>query len=416
MNNGVYALPGFMAPAAKNWKSQLLTNEDGSVKLCVYVGKPGTKVYYSLGIPGWKWGFIKDAQYFIDKGYPEDVIKEVSKFADYLDEEVTDLPEGTVVPDMIINGWPVPITESPIEGKVYWILNIPKFILPAGDTEVQISANGKLIKYTITRPDFSIHYNTPYNVPSHSTGEGTTGGGSSVEVLAGGYYIPEVSDDGTLTWTSSSADMPSLPSVSIKNVIKTITEQAIKEALQFTANVVQVDFMCTLACEATLSIASEAPSGTYVVCMPEWFIDMLNQCQHVYMSQSDAITWPQPPTPSTNSDGSFSGSNYVIVRHTRGTESVILTVPTYEAPPLPEQPEMPPMPGATWPPPELEEEEEDPVIYCVRIADTHYAPGERIATLFGIYTPQLLTTHQLSIGSWNTELAEAFDKWNAVLN
>ena len=77
---------------------------------------------------------------------------------------------------------------------------------------------------------------------------------------------------------------------------------------------------------------------------------------------------------------------------------------------------MPPMPGATWPPPELEEEEEDPVIYCVRIADTHYAPGERIATLFGIYTPQLLTTHQLSIGSWNTELAEAFDKWNAVLN
>lgn len=169
MNNGVYALPGFMAPAAKNWKSQLLTNEDGSVKLCVYVGKPGTKVYYSLGIPGWKWGFIKDAQYFIDKGYPEDVIKEVSKFADYLDEEVTELPEGTVVPDIVINGWPVPITESPIEGKVYWILNIPKFILPAGDTEVQISANGKLIKYIISRPDFSIHYNTSYDTPSSDT-------------------------------------------------------------------------------------------------------------------------------------------------------------------------------------------------------------------------------------------------------
>lgn len=174
MNNGVYALPGFMAPAAKNWKSQLLTNEDGSVKLCVYVGKPGTKVYYSLGIPGWKWGFIKDAQYFIDKGYPQEVIDEVSKFADYLDEEVTELPEGTVVPDIVINGWPVPITESPIEGKVYWILNIPKFILPAGDTEVQISANGKLIKYTITRPDFSIHYNTP----GYTISTGTSGGGS----------------------------------------------------------------------------------------------------------------------------------------------------------------------------------------------------------------------------------------------
>jgi hypothetical protein len=172
MNNGVYALPGFMAPAAKNWKSQLLTNEDGSVKLCVYVGKPGTKVYYSLGIPGWNWGFIKDAQYFIDKGYPQEVIDEVSKFADYLEEEVTELPEGTVVPDIVINGWPVPITESPIEGKVYWILNIPKFILPVGDTEVQISANGKLIKYTITRPYFSIHYNIPECTTSADTPEG----------------------------------------------------------------------------------------------------------------------------------------------------------------------------------------------------------------------------------------------------
>lgn len=183
MNNGVYALPGFMAPAAKNWKSQLLTNEDGSVKLCVYVGKPGTKVYYSLGIPGWRWGFIKDAQYFIDKGYPQEVIDEVSKFADYLEEEVTELPEGTVIPDIIINGWPLPITESPIEGKVYWILNIPKFVLPAGDTEVQISANGKLIKYTITRPDFSIHHNTP----GYTTSVGTPGGGSS----AGGLTSEE---------------------------------------------------------------------------------------------------------------------------------------------------------------------------------------------------------------------------------
>lgn len=216
MNNGVYALPGFMAPAAKNWKSQLLTNEDGSVKLCVYVGKPGTKVYYSLGIPGWKWGFIKDAQYFIDKGYPEDVIKEVSKFADYLDEEVTDLPEGTVVPDMIINGWPVPITESPIEGKVYWILNIPKFILPAGDTEVQISANGKLLKYTITRPDFSIHYNVPYEPPTIQEDS------SGSVALNGGYYIPQVSADGTLSWVGSVEGMPEVASVNIADM-STIT-------------------------------------------------------------------------------------------------------------------------------------------------------------------------------------------------
>lgn len=228
MNTGVYALPGFMAPAAKNWKSQLLTNEDGSVKLCVYVGKPGTKVYYSLGIPGWKWGFIKDAQYFIDKGYPEDVIKEVSKFADYLDEEVTELPEGTVIPDIVINGWPVPITESPIEGKVYWILNIPKFILPAGDTEVQISANGKLIKYTITRPDFSIHYNVPYEQLE------TRQSASGAEILQ------QLADLNTLVSTNA-------------------------------ARIVTLDFQVTdtdpSKCRALLAINKEAPSGLYFIFM-----------------------------------------------------------------------------------------------------------------------------------------------------
>jgi hypothetical protein len=214
MNNGVYALPGFMTPAAKNWKSQLLTNEDGSVKLCVYVGKPGTKVYYSLGIPGWNWGFIKDAQYFIDKGYPQEVIDEVSKFADYLEEEVTELPERTVIPDIIINGWPVPITESPIAGKVYWILNIPKFVLPAGDTEVQISANGKLLKYTITRPDFSIHHGTLVGDAGFGAPEGDyvtvdskgaiTGG--KLDMLEDGQYLQ--SDKKTLTnW---SIDLPLL--------------------------------------------------------------------------------------------------------------------------------------------------------------------------------------------------------------
>lgn len=156
MNDGVYALPGFMPPAAAKWKSQLRTNEDGSIKLCVYVGKSDTKVYYSIGIPGWKWGFIKDVQYFIDKGYSQDVIDRVKDYGITI-TEVAELPTDAVIPCVIFNGQPVPVTELPVSNKSYWILDIPKFVLPEGDTEIQIDANGKLLKYIVTRSYFSIH-------------------------------------------------------------------------------------------------------------------------------------------------------------------------------------------------------------------------------------------------------------------
>ena len=157
MNNGVYALPGFMPPAATNKREDCIrANEDGSIKLCVYCGLPGSKVYYSLGVPGWDFGFIQDVQYYIDNKYPEEIINRVRDCGVTL-EEVSELPSDVIVPVADINGWPIPITEIPLENKAYWVLDIPKFILPPGDTRVQISAAGRVVKYTIHRPTFTIH-------------------------------------------------------------------------------------------------------------------------------------------------------------------------------------------------------------------------------------------------------------------
>lgn len=157
MNDGVYALPGFMPPAAAKWKSQLRTNEDGSIKLCVYCGEKDTNVYYALDIPGWRFGFIKDAQYFIDNNYPQWVIDTVKDYVNYL-SEVSSLPEDAVVPNAIFNGYPIPITELPVTGsKSYWIIDLPKYVLPVGDTKISISAGGRIFKYVVHRPEFSIH-------------------------------------------------------------------------------------------------------------------------------------------------------------------------------------------------------------------------------------------------------------------
>ena len=157
MNNGVYALPGFMPPAATNKREDCIrANEDGSIKLCVYCGLPGSKVYYSLGVPGWDFGFIQDVQYYIDNNYPEEIINKVRDCGVTL-EEVTELLSDVIVPVVDINGWPIPITEIPLENKAYWVLDIPKFVLPPGDTRVQISAAGRVVKYTIHRPTFTIH-------------------------------------------------------------------------------------------------------------------------------------------------------------------------------------------------------------------------------------------------------------------
>lgn len=156
MNNAVYALPGFMPPSAPNWKRNIVTNEDGSIKLCVYCGLEGAKVYYCLDIPGWRFGFIKDPKYFEDNDYPEHVLDRVREYSQYLSSTDT-LEADVVVPKRIINDWPIPITENHIQDKRYWILTIPSYILPVGDTKVQVDANGIVASYVIQRPQFDIH-------------------------------------------------------------------------------------------------------------------------------------------------------------------------------------------------------------------------------------------------------------------
>lgn len=157
MNDVVYAIPGLMPPPANNWCRHITASEDGSIKLCVHCGAESDKVYYALDLPGWDFGFIKDPQYFIDKGYPEYMLQKVSEYRNYLTKE-HELPTGVVIPKITINGWPIPITErKDIEDKYYWILNLPKFVLPPGDTIVSVSTDARVRRYVVTRPDFSIH-------------------------------------------------------------------------------------------------------------------------------------------------------------------------------------------------------------------------------------------------------------------
>lgn len=157
MQDAVYALPGFMPPSAPNWKTQLFTQENGSIKLCVHCGVEGDKVYYSLDIPGWNFGFIKDPKYFEDNDYPEKFLDKIKSYSQYLSE--TDTLDGdTVIPKVVINDWPIPITErKDIENKKYWILDLPAYTLPVGDTEIQVIINGRKRTYVVHRPEFSIH-------------------------------------------------------------------------------------------------------------------------------------------------------------------------------------------------------------------------------------------------------------------
>lgn len=156
MQDAVYALPGFMPPSAPHWRSNILTSETGAIKLCVHAGEEGDKVYYCLDIPGWKHGFIKDATYFEDNNYPEHILDRVKDYPNYLSVEDS-IGQDVVVPVTIINDWPIPITERPIENKKYWVLTLPDYVLPVGPTKVSVDINGRVKSYIIQRPEFSIH-------------------------------------------------------------------------------------------------------------------------------------------------------------------------------------------------------------------------------------------------------------------
>lgn len=67
----------------------------------------------------------------------------------------------------------------------------------------------------------------------------TDGAGEDGLTLAGGYYTPSVSSDGTLTWTPSKSNMPGAPSVSIKGPKGEPGHTPVKGTDYFTADDVQ---------------------------------------------------------------------------------------------------------------------------------------------------------------------------------
>ena len=165
-NHAIFAIPGLMPPKAATWRSQLIAPEDGSLRLLVHIGKEDDTVNYTLDIPGWRSGIIKDPGYKFENrdiedlgvAAPTDSAKE--NWPQFL-KTSTELPENVLIPKVIIRGCPIELTElwDEEEGELtYFYLDCPARTLPAGDTEVQVVVNGKLRKHIVHRPDFNIHH------------------------------------------------------------------------------------------------------------------------------------------------------------------------------------------------------------------------------------------------------------------
>lgn len=160
MNNAVFAIPGLMPPKAPNFIARYAAPEDGSLVMLLHVGKSTDKVYFSICVPGLRKGTINDPAYYRDKGYNETILKRTEQYAEFL-HKYDHLPEDAIVPRKIIQDWPVPITELtcvPEAERTYWVLELPQFALPIGDSTVQASINNRVVEYVVSRPDFGAHH------------------------------------------------------------------------------------------------------------------------------------------------------------------------------------------------------------------------------------------------------------------
>lgn len=154
MNNALFAIPGLMPPKAPKFKTVYKSPEDGSLKMLIHCGADTDVVFYSIHIPGWREGIIKDPGYFV--GHPDKKYKEYPEFM-FISKT---LPKNTLIPKKVIRDWPIPITEVGCiadEDKQYWILILPKRTLPPGATEIQVNVNGSVSNYVVSRPYFDIH-------------------------------------------------------------------------------------------------------------------------------------------------------------------------------------------------------------------------------------------------------------------
>lgn len=155
-----------MPPKAATWRSQLIAPEDGSLRLLVHVGNAEDTVNYTIDIPGWRAGIIKDPDYAFVNADIEDIgvstptEEEKQNWPQFL-KTSAELPENALIPSVIIRGCPVPVTElvdDATEAHTYFYLDYPARTLPVGDTKVQVTINGKLWQHIVHRPDFAIHH------------------------------------------------------------------------------------------------------------------------------------------------------------------------------------------------------------------------------------------------------------------
>lgn len=157
MNDAIFAIPGLMPPMAPKYRSQLKSPEDGSLALCVHCGVTGDEVFYAIHVGGYLEGIIKDPSY--DYGPRLNDYISAQRYPQLMTVSDT-LPPDAIVPKHPVHGCPIPITERPDledEDKLYWIINLPPRTLPVGVNEIQVTINGRLRKYVVSRPAFKIH-------------------------------------------------------------------------------------------------------------------------------------------------------------------------------------------------------------------------------------------------------------------
>ena len=155
MNYVQFAIPGLMPPTAPKYHMSIDVPEDGSLKLCIHCGKYTDDVHFVLDLWGYNGGLIKDPSYNYG---PLETSKKFLRYkklwAQFMYTSDV-LPEGFQVLNKLVCGdVPVPITETPYledSEKSYWLLELPAFTLPPGQTELQIIVNNKLERKILNR-------------------------------------------------------------------------------------------------------------------------------------------------------------------------------------------------------------------------------------------------------------------------
>lgn len=184
MRSVVYAIPGLMPPTAPNFVTRIDAPEDGSLLMMIHAGVIDDEVSYSIRVRGCRAGVIKDPKYnFYGVGDMTPIQRprymfskplDTSKWPDFsleLNDNSTDEEfikfDKAIIPFVVCNGSPISILDI-LDNKVeaglvdpadacIWIIDLPVRTLPVGESEVEVTINGEVRKYIVSRPAFSIH-------------------------------------------------------------------------------------------------------------------------------------------------------------------------------------------------------------------------------------------------------------------